>query len=175
MEELETTFLHAQKGDLSDYDEIVTRFQDMAVGYGYAILKDFHLAQDAAQEAFTEAWVHLDRVHSLFAFPALLRKIVFKHCDRFTRRGKNVEIISMEHLVDIKSKEKSPAQLAEEHEMQDFIRNAIDTLPESEQQTVSLYYISDYSQQEVAAFLGTDLHRQKSAEIGPQAAQRKVI
>ena len=44
-----------RKGDAQAYGHIVRLFQDMAFGYAYAILGDFHLAEDAAQEAFIEA------------------------------------------------------------------------------------------------------------------------
>lgn len=56
MEELGTVVERARAGDLDAYREIVRRFQDMAYGYAYAMLGDFHLAQDAAQEAFIQAY-----------------------------------------------------------------------------------------------------------------------
>ena len=42
----------AQGGELAAFRELVVRFQDMVVGYAYSLLGDFHLAEDAAQEAF---------------------------------------------------------------------------------------------------------------------------
>ena len=157
METLKPIFERAKRGDLKAYEQIVACFQDLAVGYGFALLRDFHLAQDAAQEAFTEAWVNLERVYDVFAFPALLRKIVFKHCDRMTRRGKKVEIVSMEQLVEIASEEQHPDRTTEVKEMRCLVREAINTLHENERQAVSLFYISDYSQREVAAFLGVSV------------------
>ena len=157
METLKPIFERAKRGDLKAYEQIVACFQDLAVGYGFALLRDFHLAQDAAQEAFTEAWVNLERVYDVFAFPALLRKIVFKHCDRMTRRGKKVEIVSMERLVEIASEEQHPDRTTELNEMRCLVREAINTLHENERQAVSLFYISDYSQREVAAFLGVSV------------------
>ena len=67
MDTLKPIFKQAQQGDLNVYGQIVTRFQDLAVGYGYAILKDCDLAQDAAQEAFTEAWINLQSYPSTTA------------------------------------------------------------------------------------------------------------
>ena len=49
MEELNALVLRARAGDLDAYGALVRRFQDMAVAYAYALLNDFHLAQDAAQ------------------------------------------------------------------------------------------------------------------------------
>ena len=65
--------------------ELVRRFQDMAVGYAYSILRNFHSAEDAAQEAFLEAYRNLDKLREPAAFPGWFRRIVFKHCDRQTR------------------------------------------------------------------------------------------
>ena len=52
----------AQAGDLAAYDAVVRRFQDMAVGYAYSLVGDFHLAEDAAQEAFIEAYLDLNKL-----------------------------------------------------------------------------------------------------------------
>lgn len=41
----------AARGDVGAFTKIVERFQDMAVGYAYSILGDFHEAEDVAQEA----------------------------------------------------------------------------------------------------------------------------
>ena len=38
------------------FGKIVSNFQNMAHGCAYTVLGDFHKAQDAAQEAFIEAW-----------------------------------------------------------------------------------------------------------------------
>jgi len=162
MDTLKPIFEQAQQGNLKAYGQIVTQFQDFAVGYGYAILKDFDLAQDAAQEAFTEAWINISKIYDIYAFPALLRKIVFKYCDRLTRRGRHIEIMSMENLIEIKTRNKQPDQIFEIQEMQHFVQQAIDTLPEHERQVVSLFYISDCSQQEVATFLDVPISKVKN-------------
>jgi hypothetical protein len=52
VEDLVALIERVKQGDPGAYEPIVRRFQDMAVGYGYAILGDVQLAEDAAQEAF---------------------------------------------------------------------------------------------------------------------------
>src|SRR5579872_1407159 len=54
------------------FGEIVRRFQDLAFGCAYAILGDFQLAEDAAQEAFLTAWRNLDQLRKAEAFPGWL-------------------------------------------------------------------------------------------------------
>ena len=61
METLKSLVIRAQAGDLDAYSTLVQQFQDIAVGYAYSILGDFHLAQDAAQEAFIEAYNSLSK------------------------------------------------------------------------------------------------------------------
>ena len=47
---------------LSAFGQIVQRFQDLAYGCAYAILGDFHLAEDAAREAFLAAYRQLPQL-----------------------------------------------------------------------------------------------------------------
>jgi DNA-directed RNA polymerase specialized sigma24 family protein len=85
MTSLESLVHHTREGDDEAYETIVRWFQDMAVGYGYSILRDFQLAEDAAQEAFLEAYRNPDKLREPAAFPGWFRRIVFKQCDRVTR------------------------------------------------------------------------------------------
>ena len=77
MEDLRTLVLDAQTGNLDAFNNLVRRFQDMAVGYAYAILRDFQFAEDAAQEAFISAWLFLDSLREPKAFAGWLRRLVF--------------------------------------------------------------------------------------------------
>jgi len=60
----------AKAGEAEDFTVLVERFQDMAVGYAHSMVADFHLAQDAAQEAFIEAYFGLEKVYGVEAFPS---------------------------------------------------------------------------------------------------------
>lgn len=60
-ETLITLVIKAQEGDRLAYSQIVQQFQDLAVGYAYSILSNFSLAEEAAQEAFIEAYLNLNR------------------------------------------------------------------------------------------------------------------
>ncbi len=152
MEELKTLISQSQAGDLEAYGSIVRRFQDMAVGYAYSILGDFHWAQDAAQEAFIEAYRNLYQLREPAAFAAWLRRIIIKYCDRFTR-GKRVETVSLEEAMEVSANEKDPAQAVEEREMKDTVLAAIRALPQHERIVTTLFYIDGYSHKEIAGFL----------------------
>ena len=59
MEEIDGLVRAAQGGDIAAYEEIVRRFQGMAMGCAHSLLDDFHLTEDAAQEAFVQAYMEL--------------------------------------------------------------------------------------------------------------------
>ena len=128
MEELKTLITRAQTGDLSGFGEIVRRFQSMAVGYAYSILGDFHLAEDAAQEAFIEAYQCLPNLRDPDAFPGWFRKIVFKQCDRLLR-GKSAKIVPLESAAGLHSEAGDPLEFVEIQEMKDSVLTAIAALP----------------------------------------------
>ena len=86
MDALDDVVIRARDGDADAFAIVVRRFQDMAVGYGYSMLHDFQLAEDAAQEAFFEAYRTLPKLREPAAFAGWFRRIVFKQCDRITRR-----------------------------------------------------------------------------------------
>jgi len=77
MEDLDPLIISASSGDVAAFERLVLRFQGMAVGYAFAILGDFHLAEDAAQEAFVEAYARLPSLREPRAFANWLKRIVF--------------------------------------------------------------------------------------------------
>ena len=44
--------IKARSGDIRAFEILVNNFKDMAIGYAFSILKDYHHAEDVAQEAF---------------------------------------------------------------------------------------------------------------------------
>ncbi len=151
----------AQTGNVAAFGAIVREFQDMAVGYAFSVLRDFGHAEDAAQEAFVQAYRDLSLLREPQAFPAWLRKLVFKYCDRQTR-GKRVRTVPLLAGPDIASEEPSPLQAAERNELRQRVLEAINSLPEHERTVVSLFYINGYSQAEVGEFLDVPAKTVKS-------------
>src|SRR5437588_11326872 len=74
--------------------ELVRIFQDMAYACAYAVLGDFFLAEDAAQEAFISAWRRLGQLRQPDAFPGWFRRIVLTECYRLAR-GKRLRTTSL--------------------------------------------------------------------------------
>ena len=161
MEQLRDALERAKAGDIDGFAFLVERFQDMAVGYSYAVLGDFHLAEDAAQEAFMEAYPNLHKVYGPEAFPSWLRRVVFKHCDRIRRR-KTVSTTQLAEARSVASSDGNPEASAEASELEAEVRSAVSSLPPSMRLAITLFYISDYSQREICEFLGIPVTTLKS-------------
>jgi RNA polymerase sigma factor (sigma-70 family) len=174
MDSLATLIGRIRSGDEDAYAAMVARFQDMAVGYAYALLRDFQLAEDAAQEAFFEAYRKLDGLQEPAAFPGWFRRIIYKHCDRITR-GASHTIVSLEGAEELPSPQVNQSESMEQAEMRKQIWTAIDSLPEHERSTVVLYYISGYSQKEVCAFLDVPVTTVKKRLYSARLRLRELL
>ncbi len=152
MDELRLLITQARNGNLDAFGSIVGRFQDMALAYAYSVIGDFHLAEDAAQEAFIQAYRDIDALREPSAFPGWFRKIVFKHCDRIKRK-KHWQSVPLDDALEIVSDKPGPVEIAETHEMREMVLNAISSLPKRERTITTLFYINGYTQKDVAEFL----------------------
>jgi RNA polymerase sigma factor (sigma-70 family) len=150
MDELTTLVLSAQRGDLDAFGQVVQRFQKMAYAVAYATVGDAHLAEDAAQEAFIEAYLSLPKLREPAAFPGWFRRIVFKRGDRLIR-GKRLATVPIEAAGEVAAREPGPALLAEARELRRQVQAAIDELPEPDRMLVMLFYMAGYAQPEIAA------------------------
>ncbi|WP_040952516.1 sigma-70 family RNA polymerase sigma factor [Gorillibacterium massiliense] len=75
----------AQSGDAEAFGELVRHFRGMAFRLAYEKAGDVHLAEDAVQEAFTEAYLHLGKLNEPLAFPGWLKTIVARQISRMLR------------------------------------------------------------------------------------------
>jgi RNA polymerase sigma factor (sigma-70 family) len=142
----------AAAGDLEAFGILVRRFQDMACGYAYSVLRDFQAAEDVAQEAFLEAYQCLKDLREPLAFPSWLRRIVYKHCDR-RFRGKRIETVSIEGTEAAANPSERPDRQTEARELQAKVLDAINGLSDVQREATTLFYMNGYSEKEVAEFL----------------------
>ena len=129
MVDLTNVVSEAQAGDEAAFGELVRRFQDMAVGYAAQILNDYQLGEDAAQEAFLEAFRVLPQLKDPAAFPAWFRRVVYKQCDRCSRR-KSLPPTVAEEVESMPSERPAPDQAMESMESRVAVRNAVGELPD---------------------------------------------
>jgi len=134
------------------FGQLVQMFRDMACGYAHAILGDFHLAEDAAQEAFVLAYRRLGQLREPEAFPGWFRSIVWTTCGQMVRK-KSRTTVGIDATSAMPAQSPDPSSLAEATEMRDEVLRAISQLPDKEREVTTLFYINGYSQKDIADFL----------------------
>jgi RNA polymerase sigma factor (sigma-70 family) len=164
----------AQAGDDLSFAELVRNYQDIVVAYATSILGDYYLAEDAAQEAFVEAYRGLPSLREPAAFAGWLRTIVFKHCDRLTRR-KRPPITGLEAALEVVSLEPSPQESLELQERAKSVRKAIAALSEADRQVVLLYYMGENSTAAIAEFLNVTTNTVKTKLYSARKRLKKYM
>jgi RNA polymerase sigma factor (sigma-70 family) len=136
--------------------ELVGMFQDMAYACAYAVLGDFYLAEDAAQEAFISAWQKISQLHQPEAFPGWFRRIVLTECSRLTR-GKRLPTILLDDGVNVAAAHTDSQKAVERDQLTRAVFTAIKKLPVNERIVVVLFYVEEHSQSDISVFLEVPL------------------
>jgi RNA polymerase sigma-70 factor (ECF subfamily) len=136
----------------ASFNALIYHFHNMAYGYAHAYLSDPLLAEEAVQEAFIVAYYALESLRIPHAFPTWLRRIVYSECHRILRRRTPLSQ-PLDAVVDVAAAQPSPQQILETRELQNAVHAAIQALPLAQRIPILLYYIDDYSQEEIAQFL----------------------
>ncbi|MBX3014435.1 MAG: sigma-70 family RNA polymerase sigma factor [Caldilineaceae bacterium] len=152
MKELAESIVRIQHGETEEYAVIVARFQDMAVGYAYAALGDLALAEDVAQEAFIAAYYTITALREPAAFPGWFRRIVHTQIKRAQRRQTSV-LVPLAAAEELTTLDAEPHTLFEQQLLQEEVAQAIALLPLAQCQVLTLFYMGEYSQQEISHFL----------------------
>lgn len=145
----------------SAFARLVEHTQHLAFGLALARLHDVDDAKDAAQEAFTTAWLRLPQLRDTAAFAGWIKTIVARNCARRSRRRtRHPEAI-----------EPPPASEDDGRPLdyQALVAKALAALPVGERDVTVLFYFLGYRQPEIARLLrlkpGTVAKRLHSARL----------
>ncbi len=147
----------ARNGDQGAYGRIVAACQNTVTAVALAITRDVATSEDIAQEAFLNAWQHLERLHSPDSFLPWLRQITRNLARDHLRAhrhqpldGPNAELV----MAMAADPGPQPMQqvLADERESAAF--ELISSLPDDSREALLLFYREGQSSQQVAALLG---------------------
>jgi RNA polymerase sigma factor (sigma-70 family) len=150
--ELATLVNASRAGDADAYAEIVRRFERMARATGCALLGDVHRAEDAAQDAFIEAFYALPQLRDAAAFPGWFRRIVFKQCERQMRGARREQ-----PLDDALAYVDGAPDVLETLHLHERVQTAMSGLNERQRLVTQLFYLAGYSQRDIVESLAWPL------------------
>jgi RNA polymerase sigma-70 factor (ECF subfamily) len=128
------------------FEEIVRRFQDRAVAYARARLRDPALAEDAAQDAFLVAWERLAQLREAAAFPGWMRRLVLTQCHR-RLRARRLNLQPESESASISAATAPAADAAA------LVRVALSELGPADRLVLILFYGSGHTHGEIADWL----------------------
>ncbi len=130
-------------GDVDSFRCLYEKHYRLAVGIAHSRLRDRHLAEDAAQEAFTFACRNLHTLRRPDRFPEWLGTICRRTASKLSpRQNKGMPLQDQEC-----------GQRCEKESARAALREALEKLPISYREVLTLHYFSGMSYEEIAIAL----------------------
>ncbi|MBW4082929.1 sigma-70 family RNA polymerase sigma factor [Paenibacillus sp. S150] len=144
----------ARQGDAEAFGQLMLHFRGMAYAVSYDMLKDVHLAEDAVQEAFMEAYQNLGKLQQPSAFPGWFKTIVVRQCQRTLRRRRH-SMLPLEEAGQVSGGSPGVEEIAERREESQVLQQSVEALSAKLRVPLRLFYFYGYSLQEISDYLGT--------------------
>lgn len=131
-------------GDRRAYAQLVARYERGVLATTRRVIRDPHLARDAAQDAFVSAYENLGRLRDANAFGGWLLRIAHRSATRTAERRKQrpADSLTTDHA--------APAETDD----LEWALAATAGLPEQERVVIYLRYFEDHDVRTIAAMLG---------------------
>lgn len=144
----------ASRGDTNAYAALVTKYSNAAYATAVSIVRDFHIAQDIAQEAFVKAWFKLNDLEDKSKFPGWLFMITRRLClDWSKKKKKDENIESFPNIVDQHNVE----EIVQRKHLQETVWHAVNQLDDTNRLVTVMYFISGFTAKEISSFLDVSL------------------
>jgi RNA polymerase sigma factor (sigma-70 family) len=156
-----------KQGDSLGYSQLYNKYAKAMFNTSLRILNNVGDAEDVLQEAFVDAFRHINDFRYKSSFGAWLKRIVINKSISLLRKKKI-------HLVDIDSSPQADKSEEDRVDEEAFafkveeVRKAIQKLPDGYRAVVSLYLMEEIPQEEIGKMLGishntvrTQYHRAK--------------
>ena len=164
-------------GHAEPFCALVRRYQDHVYGVALGVLADFHLALDAAQEAFLCAYCDLPKLKDPGRFGAWLCGIARNTALEMRRNWKRQEALARKAAEHASAPDSAPStqQLAAENEERTLVRRALHSINEKDREALTLYYADGLSYSEICGFLSVSKGTLKGRLQRGRAALRKEL
>ena len=137
----------AVAGDADAFSALVAEFGPDVLRLCAVITADRGLAEDAAQNAWRQAWLRLSTVKSPASVRAWLLRVAANEAKQVLRRRRRRPESSLEQTDPIRARGGDPQDFA-------ALRDALRMLRASEREVLAYHYVLGFSAEEIGARLG---------------------
>ncbi len=173
----------AQKGDRDAFGELVRHHHHGVVSVVYRMCGDVELAEDAAQDAFIQAWLHLPSFRPGTSLRNWIYRIAVNAALDVLRREPKTPLVDLSTL-SVPDSLDTPETVLLDKERALIVQQAILSLTEANRTVLTLREYGGLSYQEIAATLniplGTVMSRLNYARnslkelLGPQLTNMEI-
>ncbi len=139
----------AQHGDRNAFGELVCLHAQGVRNVIYRMCGDVQIAEDAAQEAFVQAWLHLASHHPQTSLRNWLYRIAVNAATDMLRKEKRIFPNSIEDIA-LRDPQSSPETLLSQTERTVLVQKAILSLPDASRAVLVLREYEEMSYHEIA-------------------------
>ena len=173
----------AKGGDAHAFEELVVRYKHRVFAVAQRMTKNREDAEDAVQESFHKAFVHLARFEERSQFSTWLTRIVMNESLMLLRRRReDLEVLpespddgensAPEAFVD---QSPSPEESCWRRERKQLLAKAINRLGPKIRRTIFLRHIEERSAEETAEILGTSIGAVKARVFQGRRKLRRTM
>jgi RNA polymerase sigma-70 factor (ECF subfamily) len=165
----------AKMGDGSFFGELHERHREMMFQVAHRITRHREDAQDAVQESFLSAYVHLKKFDERARFSTWLTRIAINAALMKIRKRRVSREVGMEDsavAVEPSDSVPNPEEICARTEQKAALRDAIAKLRPTLRNVVELHDLQEYSMHETAEALGTSVSAAKARLFHARAALR---
>jgi RNA polymerase sigma-70 factor (ECF subfamily) len=173
----------ARHGDKQAFGELVKRHHHWCVGLASGILRDRGDAEDEAQNAYWNAFQHLDQFQGDAEFSTWLARIVVNQCLMFIRASKRARFLHLDAgipgypsgSIDLPSWRPDPEGELGSRQLRDVLKREIQCIPALLRNVVLLRDVEELSIAEVANRLGITVSAAKSRLLRARIELRQRV
>ncbi|MFQ3549168.1 MAG: sigma-70 family RNA polymerase sigma factor [Armatimonadota bacterium] len=170
-EEERALIQRCKNGEIGAFDELITKYEKRVFNYAYRVAGNYDDANDVAQEALIRVYNSLHTFRGDANFTTWMYRIVTNVFLDDRKKQKAHRKVSLDEYIDLdensvtrqfEDNSPTPEVVIEKKEKDQFVQNAISTLPEYQKIIVTLYHIEDLSYEEIAEILQLPIGTVKS-------------
>jgi RNA polymerase sigma-70 factor, ECF subfamily len=139
----------AQNGERSAFSELVCIHVQGVRNVIYRMCGDVQIAEDAAQETFIQAWMHLSSYRPQTSLRSWLYRIAVNAATDILRKEKRILSNALEDL-QLKDPQPGPEAILSQAERTSLLQKAVLSLPDASRAVLVLREYEEMSYQEIA-------------------------
>ena len=142
----------AQNGDRNAFSELVRTNAKGVLSVAYRMCGNMHMAEDAAQETFIQAWLRLSSYRPQTSLRNWLYRIAVNNAIDMLRKEKRILPEAVEDL-DLMDANPGPVTMFADQERSELIRDSVAGLPGASRAVLILREYEGLSYQEISEML----------------------